>query len=91
MDKSLPGSGPFFFFFSCLIEEIFFALCFQGVGGLVCLFSQEQGISVGPRPCSSLEEQAPGLLASDMPRNIKERYIFGAVSWYSPESLFVII
>lgn len=29
--------------------------------------------------------------ASDMPRNIKEHYIFGAVSWYSPASLFVVI
>lgn len=84
----LPGSGHFF---SRLIEEIFFALCFEGWVGLFCLFPQERGIFVGSRPCSSLQEQALGLLASDMPGNIKERYIFGAVSWYSPAYLFVII
>lgn len=83
---ALPGSGPFFHLPNW--GNIFCSL-FPG-GGWVC-FLRNGGISVGPRPCSSLEEQAPGLLASDMPRNIKEHYIFGAVSWYSPASLFVVI
>lgn len=68
-----------------------FCSLFRGVGWFVCLFPQERGIFVSSRPCSSLQEQALGLLASDMPGNIKERYIFGAVLWYSPAYLFVII
>ena len=76
-------------FFQLLNWGNIFCSLFEGVGFFVCLFPQERGVGSGP--CSRLQEQALGLLASDMPRNIKERYIFGAVSWYSPAYLFVVI
>lgn len=84
------SNAKFWKFFQLYNWENGFCPLFRGVGWFVRLFSQEQGIFVGSRPCSSLQEQALGLLASDMLRNIKERYIFGAVSWYSPAYLFVI-
>lgn len=88
---TLIRDAKFWPFFQLSNWESGFCSLFRGVGWFVCLFSQEQGIFVASCPCSSLQEQALGLLASDMLRNIKERYIFGAVLWYSPAYLFVII